>query len=118
MLFIIFGFTSMPEWTILFDGETVKGLRGYKQNGFPTDDWVIIDGTLKTIPGRGIDLISEEIYKDFELELEWKVPVGGNSGIVYAAEGNYDLTEIVLERLDAAREKERAEAEKESEGLE
>ena len=44
--------------------------------------------------------------------------VGGNSGIVYAAEGNYDLTEIVLERLDAAREKERAEAEKESEELE
>ena len=41
--------------------------------------------------------------------------VGGNSGIVYAAEGNYDLTEIVLERLDAAREKERAEAEQESE---
>jgi len=91
MIFIIFGFTSMPEWTILFDGETVKGLRGYKQNGFPKDDWVIVDGTLKTIPGHGVDLISEEIYKDFELELEWRVPVGGNSGIFYFAteEGDY-----------------------------
>jgi outer membrane protein len=33
--------------------------------------------------------------------------VGRNSGIVYAAEGKYDLTEAVLERLDLAREKKR-----------
>ena len=34
---------------------------------------------------------SEDIYKNFELELEWKVPIGGNSGIFYYAteEGDY-----------------------------
>ena len=37
--------------------------------------------------------------------------VGRNSGIVYAAEGKYDLTESVLERLDLAREKKRDTAE-------
>lgn len=88
--FIMVGFLSNSEWTVLFDGKTVKGLRGYKQSGFP-DSWEIVDGTLKTVPGHGVDLISEEVYKNFELELEWKVPKGGNSGIFYFAteEGDY-----------------------------
>ena len=88
--FIMVGFSSNSEWTVLFDGKTVKGLRGYKQSGFP-DSWEVVDGTLKTVPGHGVDLISEEVYKNFELELEWKVPKGGNSGIFYFAteEGNY-----------------------------
>ena len=72
------------EWIVLFDGEKVNGLRGYKQKGLP-DSWVIVDGALKTIPGHGVDLISEDVYKNFELELEWKVPKGGNSGIFYFA---------------------------------
>ena len=78
------GCSSNAEWTVLFDGKIVKGLRAYKQSGFP-DSWEIVDGTLKTIPGHGVDLISVEIYKNFELELEWKVPEGGNSGIFYFA---------------------------------
>ena len=84
------GCSSNAEWTVLFDGKIVKGLRGYKQSGFP-DSWEIVDETLKTIPGHGVDLISEEVYKNFELELEWKVPEGGNSGIFYFAteEGDY-----------------------------
>jgi len=72
------------EWIVLFDGEKVNGLRGYKQKGLP-ESWVIVDGALKTIPGHGVDLISEDVYKNFELELEWKVPKGGNSGIFYFA---------------------------------
>ena len=88
--FIMVGFSSNSEWTVLFDGKTVKGLRGYKQSGFP-DSWEVVDGTLKTVPGHGVDLISEEVYKNFELELEWKVPKEGNSGIFYFAteEGDY-----------------------------
>ena len=88
-LFII-GCSSNNDWTVLFDGERVTGLRGYKEVGFP-NSWEIEDGTLKTIPGYGVDLISVDIYNNFELELEWKVPEGGNSGIFYFAteEGDY-----------------------------
>ena len=88
-LFII-GCFSNNDWTVLFDGERVTGLRGYKEVGFP-NSWEIVDGTLKTIPGYGVDLISVDIYNNFELELEWKVPEGGNSGIFYFAteEGDY-----------------------------
>ena len=91
LLLLFAGCSSNPEWIVLFDGEKVNGLRGFKQSGFPSDDWTIVNGELKTIPGHGVDLISEDIYKDFELELEWKVPVGGNSGIFYFAteEGDY-----------------------------
>ena len=48
------------EWTALFDGQTVKGLRGYRDKGMP-DSWEVLDGTLKT------------------------KPIGGNSGVFYFA---------------------------------
>jgi len=79
-------------WIYLFDGKNVKGLRGYKMNSFPWDSWIIKNGSLKTISDKhGVDLISIESYKDFELELEWKLQSGGNSGIFYFAteEGDY-----------------------------
>jgi hypothetical protein len=61
-------------------------MRGYKMDSFPWTAWTIEDGSLKTIPGgKGVDIISTETYKDFELELEWKVQSGGNSGIFYFA---------------------------------
>ena len=80
------------DWQILFDGKIVKGLRGYKQKDFPNGKWIIEDGALKTVPGyNGIDLISKDMFTNFELELEWKVAPGGNSGIFYFAteEGDY-----------------------------
>ena len=83
---------SSSDWVTLFDGKTVTGMRGYKMDTFPWDSWVIEDGSLKTIPGKnGVDIISENIYKDFELELEWKLQEGGNSGIFYFAteDGDY-----------------------------
>ena len=91
LLMLLVGCSSNSEWIVLFDGMKVNGLKGYNQTGFPTEDWTIVDGELKTIPGHGVDLISEDIYKDFELELEWKISAGGNSGIFYFAteEGDY-----------------------------
>tara|TARA_B100000029_G_scaffold349251_1_gene341587 strand:- start:1066 stop:1725 length:660 start_codon:yes stop_codon:yes gene_type:complete len=84
-LILLVGCSSEKRWIVLFDGENVQGLRGYKQSGFPKDSWIVIDGTLKSIPNNGIDLISEDIFEDFELELEWKVEKGGNSGVFYFA---------------------------------
>ncbi len=77
--------SNSGNWTVLFDGEKTYGLRGYKQPDFPWDSWTIENGTLKTIPPGGVDLITDEVFKNFELELEWKVSPGGNSGIFYFA---------------------------------
>ena len=83
---------SKSEWLVLFDGKSVSGLRGYKMDSFPWGSWAIEDGSLKTVPGeKGIDIISDETFKDFELQLEWKLQSGGNSGIFYFAteEGDF-----------------------------
>ena len=87
ILFLFVGCkTQSKNWIILFDGKSVKGLRGYKMKSFPWDDWKIEDGTLKTlVHGKGVDIISKDQYIDFELELDWKVQAGGNSGIFYFA---------------------------------
>jgi len=84
--------TQSKNWIVLFDGENVNGLRGYKMESFPWDNWKIENGTLKTlVHEKGVDIISKGKYKDFELELEWKVQSGGNSGIFYFAneKGNH-----------------------------
>jgi len=71
------------DWTVLFDGKPTDKLRGYKQTGFPTNSWVITDGALKSIPGHGVDLVTVDMFENFELEFEWKVSPGGNSGVMY-----------------------------------
>jgi hypothetical protein len=73
---------AAAEWTTLFDGKEIKGLRGYKMKEVPKG-WVVENGTLKTVPGRATDLITTEKYTNFEFEVEWKVAPGGNSGIIY-----------------------------------
>lgn len=74
----------------LFDGETFAGWRGYNRTDIPAA-WTIEDGCIK-INGSGMgeagaqdggDIIFDQKFKDFELELEWKVDKGANSGIFY-----------------------------------
>jgi hypothetical protein len=71
------------EWTVIFDGKPTNKLRGYKQKGFPTNSWVIEDGALKTVPGKSVDVITVDKYGDVDLEFEWKVEPGANSGVMY-----------------------------------
>jgi hypothetical protein len=45
---------------------------------------VVEQGALKTIVGGDqVDIITKDIFKDFDLELEWRVSPGGNSGVIY-----------------------------------
>lgn len=75
--------TADTEWTILFDGQITDQLRGYNQDSFPTANWVVDNGALKTVPGKAVDLVTREKYTNFELVAEWKVTPAGNSGIMY-----------------------------------
>ena len=75
-------FGSPGDWIVLFDGSSTEALRGYGRDEFPADRWVVDDGALRAIPGLGVDLVSRETYADFELEFEWKVAPGGNSGVI------------------------------------
>ena len=75
-------------WTVLFDGTSTAGWRGYGKTTFPESGWEIEDGTLKCIGsgageagGAGGDIIYDKKFGNFELSLEWKISEGGNSGI-------------------------------------
>jgi hypothetical protein len=47
--------------------------------------WQVRDGELSLTSAGGGDIISVDTYGDFELELEWRLPAGGNSGLFYRA---------------------------------
>ena len=76
------------EWMELFNGENLDGWRGF-QGEAPGAEWVVEDGALVLDVPEGTeertagDLITERQFENFELELEWKVSEGGNSGIFF-----------------------------------
>ncbi len=73
-------------WEVLFDGSDVGQWRGFNQEEFPHGGWEIVDGQLRAIPdGDAVDIITRDMYGDFELYLEWMTPPGerGNSGVFY-----------------------------------
>jgi hypothetical protein len=74
------------ETTVLFGGKDTSAWKGYQQEQFPAKEWIIDDGALKTVPGKAIDLVTREKYKDFDLSFEWKVPPGGSSGVIYGVD--------------------------------
>jgi hypothetical protein len=60
--------------------------RGYQRKDFPDKGWVVDQGAFKTIVGgEHVDLVTKQKFRNFELELEWKVSPGGNGGIFYRA---------------------------------
>lgn len=71
------------EWRSLFDGKTLDGWRSYQRDGVQ-GGWAAVDGNL-TRTGPGGDIITVDQFGDFELELEWNVSPGGNSGIFFRA---------------------------------
>lgn len=85
--------TLSPEeeaagWTLLFDGDSTGGFRGFRQDVFPAKGWAVetTDGSpaIKHVAGQGGgDIVTREQYGDFEFACEWKVAPGGNSGIMY-----------------------------------
>ena len=83
-----------PNTIVLFDGTSLEGWRGYGKDHVPSR-WTIEDGCLKfsgsgggeAQTGEGGDIIyAAQKFKNFELELEWKISKGGNSGIFYLAQ--------------------------------
>lgn len=82
-------------WRLLFDGKTLTGWRGLGYDSVPSAHWTVVDGTIKKIasgnvpklpdgqPLVGGDLMTVDVFGDFELSWEWKVTPGANSGVKY-----------------------------------
>ena len=76
-------------WVNLFDGVSLEGWRTYNKDA-PGKEWIVEDGaivldvdTATTMSSTGGDLITTRQFENFELELEWKISEGGNSGIFF-----------------------------------
>src|SRR5213592_5046571 len=77
-----------PRERLLFDGKTTNGWRGFKKSAFPEQGWVVENGWLKHVAtpkgGQGGgDIITVDAFDNFDLQFEWKVELGANSGVKY-----------------------------------
>ncbi|MEO7456772.1 MAG: DUF1080 domain-containing protein [Gemmatimonadaceae bacterium] len=82
-------------WRSLFDGKTLKGWRGLGYDSVPSAHWKVVDGAIMKVasgsiakmpdgqPAAGGDLMTIDAFTDFELEFQWKVVPGSNSGVKY-----------------------------------
>jgi len=69
-------------WRDLFDGKTLDGWLGHGTMQPPGAGWMVEGGCLIHTSGGG-DLVFAETFANFELEFEWQVEAGGNSGLKY-----------------------------------
>ena len=79
---------KVAGWKLLFDGTTLNGFRGYKSQSVPSG-WHVSDGTLGKEGGTE-DIVTTDKYANFDLQVDWKIAKGGNSGIFYRGTEEYD----------------------------
>ncbi len=71
----------------LFNGKDLSGWKlsnPEKQNGWRAEDGILVNETPKTDFGAYGDfgnLVTEQLFEDFRLSIDYNVPSGGNSGI-------------------------------------
>jgi hypothetical protein len=81
-------------WILLFDGKTMDHWNDPSKLSPPGDAWTIDDGCLKAVPKPRIDedLVSSETFEEFELQWDWRILPGGNSGVKYRVQAFPVLT--------------------------
>ena len=77
----------------MFNGKDLNGWRTYKN--IEGSSWEVKSGTLcseKSSGGKNPDLISTEMYENFELAIDWKISPKANSGIMFHVTEDNDAT--------------------------
>jgi hypothetical protein len=69
---------------VLFDGKDLKGWHAMGNN----NQWVAESGILRNKQG-GSNLVTDEVFDDFKLHIEFRCPRDGNSGVYLR--GRYEL---------------------------
>ncbi|MEM6690067.1 MAG: DUF1080 domain-containing protein [Planctomycetota bacterium] len=63
------------RFSSVFDGETLDGWIGN------TGSYEVANGAIRCIEGQGGNLLSEDIYQNFQWRLMFQLPPGGNNGL-------------------------------------
>ena len=70
-------------WQLLFDGQSFNGWHNFKKEGV-RPGWQIKDGTLVCVdPHNAGDIVTSNQFAWFELQLDYNISEGGNSGIMF-----------------------------------
>jgi len=78
-------------WRLLWDGRTGKGWHSAEGGAFPAQGWSMANGELAVLPkGGGGDIVTDQEFGAFELQVEFKVSAGANSGIIYLLTAAHD----------------------------
>lgn len=76
-------------WRLLWDGHSLDGWRSAQRTSSPEVGWRIADDNLSLLGPqgpdntRGGDLLTTDIFSEFELEFDFMLSKGANSGIKY-----------------------------------
>src|SRR5437867_429889 len=99
-------------WKLLFDGKDLNRWHNFKREGV-RPGWQVKDGALVCVdPHNAGDIVTTDKFDWFELQLDYNISEGGNSGIMYHVtdEGNAVWAtgpEVQLEDNQAARDPQR-----------
>jgi len=91
--------TSEPSWgeqTKLFNGTDLKG---WHTNG--TNQWKVENGIMIS-PASGSNIISDQLFNDFKLHIEFRYPKGSNSGVYLR--GRYEIQIVDSKGMEASRD--------------
>jgi hypothetical protein len=75
--------------SLLWDGSTTNGWRGAYKEAFPAKGWEIKEGTLNVLKAsggestNGGDIVTIKEFSAFDLQFEFKLSEGANSGVKY-----------------------------------
>lgn len=76
-------------WELLFDGKSLDKWHTYGK-GELLQGWKIEDGAITLdVSGekrQGNNIVTNETYGDFDLQIDWKISPKGNSGIIFYVE--------------------------------
>src|SRR5215831_17370692 len=87
------GTEKKEGWKLLFNGKDLTNWRTYKN--IPNASWKVKNGELcsdKPSGEKNPDLITNDVYQNFELSIDWKISPKGNSGIMYLVTEDNDQT--------------------------